>query len=113
LKSYRRACQQLVAHIPEKSGVGIVEPVAGNMGVVPPADGFLAGLRALTRQYGALLVFDEVMTGFRVAYGGAQVLYDLDPDLTCLSKVIGGGLPAGAYGGRREIMQLIAPLGPV
>lgn len=91
----------------------VLEPVAGNMGVVPPAPGYLAGLRALTREHGALLVFDEVMTGFRLAYGGAQVLYAIDPDLTCLSKVIGGGLPAGAYGGRGEIMRLIAPLGPV
>jgi len=89
----------------------IVEPVAGNMGVVPPAEGFLAGLRELTRQHGALLIFDEVMTGFRVALGGAQTLYGVTPDLTTLGKVIGGGLPVGAYAGRAEIMQLVAPAG--
>ena len=91
----------------------IVEPVAGNMGVVPPVSGFLDGLRRLTSQHGALLIFDEVMTGFRVHPGGAQNLYNIQPDLTTLGKVIGGGLPVGAYGGRREIMQLIAPSGPV
>lgn len=91
----------------------IVEPVAGNMGVVPPQINFLAGLRDLTRANGALLVFDEVITGFRVAWGGAQTLYGVQPDLTCLGKIIGGGLPVGAYGGRRDIMQLVAPLGPV
>ena len=91
----------------------IVEPVVGNMGFVAPRDGFLAGLRRLADQHGALLIFDEVMTGFRVAYGGAQARYDVKPDMTCLGKVIGGGLPAAAYGGRREIMELIAPAGPV
>jgi glutamate-1-semialdehyde 2,1-aminomutase len=91
----------------------IVEPVAGNMGVVPPRPGFLAGLRELTLQHGALLIFDEVITGFRVDYGGAQELYGVRPDLTCLGKIIGGGLPVGAYGGRREIMEQIAPVGPV
>jgi glutamate-1-semialdehyde 2,1-aminomutase len=91
----------------------IVEPVAGNMGLVPPLPGFLEGLRALTREHGALLVFDEVMTGFRVHPGGAQALYGVEPDLTTLGKVIGGGLPVGAYGGRREIMELVAPAGPV
>jgi len=91
----------------------IVEPVAGNMGLVPPVDGFLAGLRALTTACGALLVFDEVMTGFRVHPGGAQALYAVTPDLTTLGKVIGGGLPVGAYGGRREVMELVAPAGPV
>lgn len=91
----------------------IVEPVAGNMGVVPPAPGFLDGLRNLTARYGSLLIFDEVMTGFRVSYGGAQNLYGVAPDLTCLGKVIGGGLPVGAYGGKREIMDHIAPDGPV
>jgi glutamate-1-semialdehyde 2,1-aminomutase len=91
----------------------IVEPVAGNMGVIPPEPGFLAGLRAVTEAEGALIVFDEVITGFRVAYGGAQALYGVMPDLTCLGKVIGGGLPVGAYGGRREIMAMVAPLGPV
>jgi glutamate-1-semialdehyde 2,1-aminomutase len=91
----------------------IVEPVAGNMGVVPPKPGFLEGLRRLTAEAGALLVFDEVITGFRLAPGGAQELYGITPDLTCLGKILGGGLPVGAYGGRREIMGLVAPLGPV
>ena len=91
----------------------IVEPVAGNMGVVPPSPDFLPALRELTRACGALLIFDEVITGFRVHYGGAQTLYGVTPDLTCLGKIIGGGLPVGAYGGRREIMQMIAPAGPV
>ena len=91
----------------------IVEPVAGNMGVVPPAPGFLEGLRRLTEESGALLVFDEVITGFRVAYGGAQHIYDVSPDLTCLGKVIGGGMPVGAYGARREIMETVSPLGPM
>jgi len=91
----------------------IVEPVAGNMGVVPPVEGFLEGLRELTRRQGALLIFDEVMTGFRVHAGGAQARYGVTPDLTTLGKVIGGGLPVGAYGGRRDIMQMIAPSGPV
>jgi len=91
----------------------IVEPVAGNMGVVPPAAGFLEGLRRLTREYGSLLIFDEVITGFRLAYGGAQQLYGVTPDLTCLGKVIGGGLPVGAYGGKQEIMEQVSPSGPV
>lgn len=91
----------------------IVEPVAGNMGVVPPAPGFLEGIRELTRKYGALFICDEVMTGFRVAYGGAQVRFNIDPDLTCLGKIIGGGLPVGAYGGKKEIMEKIAPAGPI
>ncbi len=91
----------------------IAEPVAGNMGVVAPQPGFLAGLRDLTRTHGALLIFDEVITGFRVARGGAQSIYNIQPDLTCLGKIIGGGLPVGAYGGRRDVMQYIAPLGPV
>src|SRR5262245_43576771 len=91
----------------------IVEPVAGNMGLVPPQEGFLAGLRRLADRHGTLLVFDEVMTGFRVAHGGAQARYGVTPDLTCLGKVIGGGLPAAAYGGRRAIMEQIAPAGPV
>jgi glutamate-1-semialdehyde 2,1-aminomutase len=91
----------------------LVEPVAGNMGVVPPAPGFLAGLRDLCTRHGALLVFDEVITGFRVAHGGAQALYGVRPDLTCLGKIIGGGLPVGAYGGSRELMGNVAPLGPV
>lgn len=91
----------------------IVEPVAANMGVVPPKEGFLQGLRDITRQYDSLLIFDEVITGFRIALGGAQERFGITPDLTCLGKIIGGGLPVGAYGGRREIMERIAPLGPV
>lgn len=91
----------------------IVEPVAGNMGMVPPAPGFLETLREVTREYGSLLIFDEVMSGFRVAYGGAQSLYGIRPDLTCFGKIIGGGLPVGAYGGQRAIMSQIAPDGPV
>ncbi|NGQ94342.1 glutamate-1-semialdehyde 2,1-aminomutase [Brevibacillus sp. SYP-B805] len=91
----------------------IVEPVAGNMGVVPPKPGFLEELREITAQHGTLLIFDEVMTGFRVARGGAQELYGITPDLTTMGKVIGGGLPVGAYGGKREIMQQVAPAGPI
>jgi glutamate-1-semialdehyde 2,1-aminomutase len=91
----------------------IVEPVAGNMGCVPPLPGFLEALRDATRHHGALLIFDEVMTGFRVAWGGAQALYGITPDLTTLGKIIGGGLPVGAYGGRRDVMSMIAPAGPV
>jgi glutamate-1-semialdehyde 2,1-aminomutase len=91
----------------------LVEPVAGNMGVVPPAPGFLQGLRDLCTRHGALLIFDEVITGFRVAFGGAQARYGVRPDLTCLGKIIGGGLPVGAYGGSREVMNRIAPLGGV
>ncbi len=91
----------------------IVEPVAGNMGVVQPETGFLEELRALTRRHKALLIFDEVITGFRLCYGGAQTLLKIRPDLTCLGKIVGGGLPLAAYGGRRKIMELVAPLGPV
>ena len=91
----------------------IVEPVAGNMGLVLPKPGFLEGLRELTSAHGALLIFDEVITGFRLAYGGAQSVYGIDPDLTCLGKIIGGGLPVGAYGGKRHIMERIAPCGDV
>jgi glutamate-1-semialdehyde 2,1-aminomutase len=94
------------------AGVAL-EPVAGNMGCVPPAPGFLEGLREITTQYGALLLFDEVMTGFRLSYGGAQARFGINPDLTALGKIIGGGLPLAAYGGRAEIMDVIAPLGPV
>jgi glutamate-1-semialdehyde 2,1-aminomutase len=90
----------------------IVEPIAGNMGVVKPRNGFLQGLRKLCDQNGILLIFDEVITGFRVSYGGAQNLYGVSPDLTCLGKIIGGGLPVGAYGGKREIMKMVSPLGP-
>ncbi len=98
---------------PEEIACVIVEPVAGNMGVVPPAMGFLEGLRELTDSRGALLVFDEVITGFRVAYGGAEQLYGVTPDITCLGKIIGGGMPVGAYGARDEIMETVAPLGPM
>ena len=91
----------------------IVEPIAGNMNCIPPQAGFLEGLRHLCDQYGVVLIFDEVMTGFRVSLGGAQELYDVKPDLTTLGKVVGGGLPVGAFGGKREIMEYIAPLGPV
>ena len=91
----------------------IVEPIAGNMNCVPPVPGFLEALRAACDQHGSVLIFDEVMTGFRVALGGAQALYDIRPDLTTLGKIIGGGMPVGAFGGRREIMEQIAPLGPV
>ena len=98
---------------PNQIAAVIVEPVAGNMGVVPPRDGYLHGIRALTREHRALLIFDEVITGFRVGPGGAQALYGVEPDLTCLGKIIGGGLPVGAYGGRRDIMQMGAPSGPV
>lgn len=97
----------------EEIAAVIVEPVAGNMGVVPPAPGFLEGLREITSSYGSLLIFDEVMTGFRVSYGGAQELYGVTPDLTTLGKVIGGGLPVGAYGGKKEIMEHVSPAGPV
>lgn len=102
-----------IARWPEQIAAVIVEPVAGNMGVVPPAPGFLRGLRQLTRDDGCLLIFDEVITGFRVARGGAQELFRVTPDLTCLGKVLGGGLPIGAYGGRRDIMEQVAPAGPV
>jgi len=105
--------EDIFLEYPEQVAAVIIEPVAGNMGVVPPVDGFLDGLRALTREQEALLIFDEVMTGFRVHPGGAQTLYGIQPDLTTLGKVIGGGLPVGAYGGRREIMEMIAPSGPV
>ena len=91
----------------------IVEPIAGNMGVIPPENGFLEELRKLTEDYGIVLIFDEVITGFRVSFGGAQKLYGVMPDLTCLGKIVGGGLPVGAYGGKKEIMKEIAPLGPV
>jgi glutamate-1-semialdehyde 2,1-aminomutase len=107
------AVTDIFRQFPDQIAAVIVEPVAGNMGVVPPAPGFLAGLREITGAHGALLIFDEVMCGFRVHPGGAQALYGVTPDLTTLGKVIGGGLPVGAYGGRREIMELIAPSGPV
>lgn len=107
------AVEKLFEQHPGKIAAVIVEPVAANMGVVAPAPGFLEGLRESTRAKGALLIFDEVITGFRVAYGGAQSLFGILPDLTTLGKIIGGGLPVGAYGGRREIMDQVAPLGPV
>lgn len=108
-----QAIEQLFSRYPKEIAAIIVEPVAANMGVVPPQPGFLASLRSLADEFGALLIFDEVITGFRVAYGGAQSLYKVTPDLTCLGKIIGGGLPIGAYGGKREIMKMMAPLGPV
>jgi glutamate-1-semialdehyde 2,1-aminomutase len=107
------AVERLFDTFPRDIAAVIVEPVAGNMGVVTPRPGFLEGLRALTQAHGALLVFDEVMTGFRVHPGGVQGLTGITPDLTTLGKVIGGGLPVGAYGGRRDIMSLVAPAGPV
>jgi glutamate-1-semialdehyde 2,1-aminomutase len=107
------AAEKLFARRGGKIAAVILEPIAGNMGVVPPAPGYLEGVRRLTRQHGALLIFDEVITGFRVARGGAQQLYGLTPDLTTLGKVLGGGFPIGAYGGRRDIMRLVAPAGPV
>ncbi|MBT9136674.1 MAG: Glutamate-1-semialdehyde 2,1-aminomutase [Firmicutes bacterium] len=105
--------REVFSRLGEEIAAVIVEPIAGNMGLVIPRPGFLAGLREIASQYGALLIFDEVMTGFRVAYGGAQELYQIKPDLTTLGKIIGGGLPVGAYGGRKEIMELLAPNGPV
>jgi len=109
----KQALRFLFDEHPEEIAAVIVEPIAGNMGVVPPALGFLRRLRDLTRQNGSLLIFDEVITGFRLRYGGAQTMLGIQPDLTCLGKVIGGGLPVGAYGGRREIMEMVAPQGPV
>src|SRR5690606_25122209 len=91
----------------------IVEPVSGNMGVVPPKDDFLTNLRDITEEHGSLLIFDEVMTGFRVGYESAQGHFGVTPDITCLGKVIGGGLPVGAYGGKREIMERVAPVGDI
>lgn len=106
LKEIFKECGEDIAAV-------ILEPVTGNMGVVLPQPGFLAGLRTLTQDYGSLLIFDEVMTGFRVSYGGAQGRYQIDPDLTCLGKVIGGGLPVAAYGGKRKYMEQVAPNGPI
>ncbi|WP_462165135.1 glutamate-1-semialdehyde 2,1-aminomutase [Pseudoalteromonas xiamenensis] len=103
----------IFAKYPEEIACIIVEPVAGNMNCIPPVDGFLEGLRTVCDEYQSVLIFDEVMTGFRVALGGAQAYYDIKPDLTCLGKVIGGGMPVGAFGGKREIMDYIAPVGPV
>lgn len=109
LESVRQLFTQNVGQI----AAVIVEPIAANMGFVLPQDGFLLGLQELCREHGALFILDEVMTGFRVAPGGAQQRWNLDPDLTCLGKVIGGGLPVGAYAGKREIMQTVAPVGPM
>ena len=109
LESVRRAFDAN----PNRIAALIVEPIAGNMGVVPPADGFLRGLRELCDAQGALLIFDEVISGFRASRGGAQQLTGVRPDLTCLGKIIGGGLPVGAYGGRADLMELVSPAGPV
>ena len=105
--------EQLFEQYPDQIAAIIVEPIAGNMGLVLPEDGFLEGLRSITQEHGALLIFDEVISGFRASFGGAQGRYDVAPDLTCLGKVIGGGLPVGAYGGKREIMSMVSPAGPV
>ncbi len=105
--------ERLIEERHEEIACVMVEPIAGNMGVVPPKPGFLEGLRKVTKEYGVLLIFDEVITGFRVAYGGAQELYGVTPDLTCLGKIIGGGFPVGAFGGKKEIMEYLAPVGPV
>lgn len=107
------AIERAFAAHPGDIAAVIIEPVAGNMGLVIPAPGYLTGLRELTARDGAILIFDEVMTGLRVAYGGAQALYGIQPDLTCIGKIIGGGLPAAAFGGRADIMDKLAPLGPV
>ncbi|OKH17718.1 glutamate-1-semialdehyde-2,1-aminomutase [Hydrococcus rivularis NIES-593] len=107
------AVKALFAENPDRIAGVILEPVVGNAGFIPPDAGFLEGLREITQEYGALLVFDEVMTGFRIAYGGAQERFGVTPDLTTLGKVIGGGLPVGAYGGRKDIMAMVAPSGPM
>jgi glutamate-1-semialdehyde 2,1-aminomutase len=107
------AVEEAFAKHPGEIACVIVEPVAGNMGCVPPAPGYLEGLRRMTQETGSLLIFDEVMTGFRLALGGAQEVFGIDPDLTCLGKIIGGGLPCAAFGGKARIMDLLAPLGPV
>jgi len=108
-----KAVEETFERIGNEIACVIVEPVAGNMGVVLPEEGFLEGLREITKQYNSLLIFDEVITGFRVSLGGAQAYYGIEPDLTCLGKIIGGGLPVGAYGGKKEIMACIAPEGQV
>ncbi|MBQ2035914.1 MAG: glutamate-1-semialdehyde 2,1-aminomutase [Peptococcaceae bacterium] len=105
--------KKLFAEYPDQIAAVIVEPVAGNMGLIPPVEGFLEGLREVTAEYGALLIFDEVISGFRASFGGAQKVFNIMPDITCLGKIIGGGLPVGAYGGKKEIMQHVAPVGPV
>jgi glutamate-1-semialdehyde 2,1-aminomutase len=110
---YNSSVDELFAAHGDEIAAVIVEPVAANMGVVPPAPGFLEGLRQACDAHGALLIFDEVVTGFRVGYNGAQGMFGIDPDLTILGKIIGGGLPIGAYGGRRELMEMVAPAGSV
>ncbi len=105
--------RRLFASHPREIAAVIVEPIAGNIGVVPPADGFLAGLREICTRAGAILIFDEVISGFRASPGGAQALLRVTPDMTCLGKIIGGGLPVGAYGGRADLMDLVSPAGPV
>ena len=107
------AVERVFEKFPNEVSAVIVEPIAGNMGLIIPEPGFLTGLRTITERFGALLIFDEVITGFRVAYGGAQSIFHIKPDLTCLGKIIGGGLPVGAYGGREEIMNQLSPLGSV
>ncbi len=107
------AAEEVFAAHGERIACIILEPVAGNVGVVPPVEGYLAGLRRLTEKHGALLIFDEVITGFRMAFGGAQEIYGITPDLTCLGKVVGGGLPAAAFGGRADLMDRLAPVGDV
>jgi glutamate-1-semialdehyde 2,1-aminomutase len=107
------ALEHVFAEVGSEIAAVIIEPVVGNMGCVPPRDGYLQAVRAITAQHGAVLIFDEVMTGFRVARGGAQELYGIDPDMTTLGKIIGGGLPVGAFGGKRAIMDCVAPVGPV
>src|SRR5271170_669780 len=107
------AVEEAFSKHPDEIACVIVEPVVGNMGCVPPANGYLEGLRRLTREHGSLLIFDEVMTGFRLALGGAQEVFGIDPDLTCLGKIIGGGVPCAAFGGKARMMDLLAPLGPV
>ena len=105
--------EKIFARKPEEIACVIIEGAPGNMGVVLPTDGFLDGLQKLCKKYGVLLIMDEVMSGFRLCYGGAQKVFDVDPDITCLGKVIGGGLPVGAFGGKRKIMEMLAPTGPV
>ncbi|MDQ3012493.1 MAG: glutamate-1-semialdehyde 2,1-aminomutase [Acidobacteriota bacterium] len=107
------ALEQVFGQVGDQIACVIIEPVVGNMGCVLPNEGYLQAVRAITEKHGAVLIFDEVMTGFRVALGGAQQLYGIKPDMTCLGKIIGGGLPVGAFGGRREIMDVVAPVGPV
>jgi len=107
------AVKQLFQREGQSVAAVIVEPIAGNMGLVPPRPGFLEELRTITQQHGTLLIFDEIITGFRVAFGGAQTLYKIIPDMTCLGKIVGGGLPLAVYGGRRDLMEWVSPLGPV